>query len=128
MTYKMFLDDERSVYAIYPNAKFDEFVIARSFDEAKFFIHKLGIPYFISFDNDLGEGQKEGYDFAKELVEIDMESDWEGNGFPSNFSFHVHSANCKAWENISSYLNNYLKFKAANSGFQYSDLTKPEGN
>lgn len=111
MTYNLFLDDERKVTDIYtedsePAA--DSFIIARSFDEAVHIIAARGMPKFISFDNDLGNNMPEGYDLAKLLVELDMDGIHE---FASDFSFHVHSANCKAWENISSYLLNYIKIK-----------------
>ena len=47
-----------------------------------------------------------GFDFAKWLVEMDMDNIYK---FPENFSFHVHSANPVGKANIEGYLNNYLK-------------------
>lgn len=54
---------------------------------------KYGIPDFISFDHDFGVDENNnllptGYDFAKWLVEQDMNLDYT---FPHNFSFYVHS-------------------------------------
>ena len=69
---KMFLDDIRV-----PQNDYD--VIVRSFDEAVKFVQTYGIPTFISFDHDLGCDEignilKSGYDFAKYLVDIDIEN------------------------------------------------------
>ncbi len=71
---------------------------------------KYGIPDFISFDHDFGVDENNnllptGYDFAKWLVEQDMNLDYT---FPHNFSFYVHSANLVGKQNIKSYLNNYF--------------------
>ena len=49
-----------------------------------------------------------GYDFAKWLVDMDMDNIYK---FPENFSFHVHSANPVGKANIEGYLNNYLNFR-----------------
>lgn len=108
MTYRLFLDDLREPSDIWKGERSENFVVARSFDEAMAVLASQGCPSFISFDNDLGEGQLEGYDLAKQLCELDM------NGLihiPQHFQFFVHSANCKAWDNISLYINNYLKHR-----------------
>lgn len=68
---------------------------------------------FISFDHDLGMDNERkvlpsGYDFAKWLVEMDM------NGIisiPKDFTFTVHSANPVGAENIRTYLCSYMEFK-----------------
>jgi hypothetical protein len=99
--WKLFIDDER-----FPAE--DGFVIARSVAEAQALILKNGCPTYIAFDNDLGEGQPEGYDLAKWLVEMDMDGKVE---IPNDFSFYVHSQNSRAMENIPAYLNGYLKFR-----------------
>jgi hypothetical protein len=99
---KLFLDDLRSVSDIYQD---DDWIIARSFDEAVEYVSSHGIPNEISFDNDLGS-EKEGYDFAKWLVDQCLDGTLK---FPENFKWWVHSANCLAWNNIDSYLKNYLK-------------------
>ena len=103
---KMFLDDIRE-----PQNDYD--VIVRSFEEAVLFVQNNGIPTFISFDHDLGCDEignilKSGYDFAKWLVDMDIENIHK---FPNNFTFDIHSANSIGKNNIKSILNNYLLFK-----------------
>ncbi|WP_152057095.1 cyclic-phosphate processing receiver domain-containing protein [Aliarcobacter butzleri] len=103
---KMFLDDIRV-----PKNDYD--VIVRSFEEAVNFVKENGIPTFISFDHDLGCDEmgnilKSGYDFAKWLVDMDIENIYK---FPNNFTFDIHSANPIGKNNIKSILNNYLLFK-----------------
>lgn len=103
---KLYLDDIRE-------PKSDDFVIVRSFEDAIKFVEANGIPEFISFDHDLGcdeEGNilKSGYDFAKWLVDSDINKEFI---FPDNFDFNVHSANPIGRNNIESILNNYLSFK-----------------
>ena len=97
----LYLDDERTPKTNRP------WRIVRNFEEATFFVSLYGIPNYISFDHDLGE-EKTGYDFAKWLVELDL------NGvhkFPSNFEFNVHSANPIGAKNINDYLTSYFKAK-----------------
>ena len=103
---KMFLDDIRD-----PKNDYD--VIVRSFEEAINFVKENGIPTFISFDHDLGCDEmgsilKSGYDFAKWLVDMDIENI---SKFPDNFTFDIHSANPIGKNNIKAILNNYLLFK-----------------
>jgi len=73
------------------------------------YIKENGLPDLISFDNDLGIGNGEGYDCAKWLVKYCMDNnanlpDW-----------YVHSANPVAKENIKNLLinfeNNYEKIR-----------------
>lgn len=109
---KLYLDDLRDV-----PEDFECFV--RSYKHGVEFVKRYGIPHFISFDHDLGEDENgnllpTGYDFAKWLVETDMDNMY--GGFPENFSFNVHSANPVGKENIESYLNNYLKYKRDKNG------------
>ncbi len=103
---KMFLDDIRV-----PKNDYD--VVVRSFEEAINFVKENGIPSFISFDHDLGCDQmgnilQSGYDFAKWLVDMDIE---DIHKFPENFTYDIHSANIIGRNNIKSILNNYLLFK-----------------
>ena len=102
---RLYLDDIRT-------PKDSSFIIVRSFEEAVHFVTVHGIPSFISFDHDLGMKNGElletGYDFAKWLVEKDLNGEFL---FPEDFSFTVHSANPVGAKNIESYLNNYIKFK-----------------
>lgn len=96
---KLYVDDER-----YP--KTDNWIIVRSFTEAKEFIVTKGCPSYISFDHDLGlDGT--GLDLAKWLVEEDLDN----NIIPDDFDFNVHSANPVGAENIRSLINSYLTFK-----------------
>jgi len=107
MTYKLFLDDER-----FPPNDRNEWLIVRTVEEAQNLILKIygdgDIIKFISFDNDLGDGLKEGYDLAKWLVDSDLDGLID---IPQNFTFYVHSQNCKAVENINSILNSYWTHK-----------------
>jgi hypothetical protein len=89
--------------------------IVRSLEEGKAWVLANGFPDVISFDHDLGEahyGQdysdgKTGYDFAKWLVEHDMDT----NTMPVNFKFTVHSKNPTGSANIQSLLDNYIRHK-----------------
>ena len=106
MKTKLYLDDLR----VLPDESFD---LARSYEEAVLYVKHNGIPPFISFDHDLGVDEDEkllptGFDFAKWLVEMDMDNIYK---FPENFSFYVHSANPVGKANIESYLSNYLKIR-----------------
>lgn len=102
--WKLYLDDIR----IRPEG----FVLARSYQDAVDLILKFGCPSFISFDHDLGlfpDGtEKNGYDFAKWLVDSDLDKIIK---IPDDFSFSVHSSNPKGRENIKSILDGYLSFK-----------------
>lgn len=108
MSYKLFLDDIRVPTMIYPNNEDSDFEIVRTVEEFKKLIKERGLPYFISFDNDLGCDENdqplfEGYDAAKWLV--------NESGFDlTDLNFKVHSYNPVAKENIEALLNNYLKF------------------
>lgn len=99
MGYNLFLDDEREPI---PDRSW---VIVRNYEQAIAIVQSHGIPTFISFDHDLGTG-KTGYDFAKYLVEYDL--DRYGKGFPEGFDFTVHSANPIGKQNIEGLLNGYL--------------------
>ena len=104
MSYRLYLDDLRTPID-------DSFVVVRSFEAACKIVLSRGAPSFISFDHDLGADKNgwllpTGYDFAKWLVDMDMDNIYK---FPENFTFHVHSANPAGKANIEGYLNNYLK-------------------
>lgn len=103
---RLYLDDIRI-------PKSDTFTIVRSYKEAVKFVEEFGIPEYISFDHDLEVDSNNnllptGYDFAKCLVEMDMNNI---HLFPKNFKFNVHSANPIGKVNIESYLTNYLQVK-----------------
>jgi len=95
MGYNLYLDDIRTP----PR---EGWVIARDFEEAVAIVESRGLPDFISFDHDLGEGLT-GYDFAKWLVELAMRT-------KSTISFFVHSANPVGAKNIQAYIDNYNSF------------------
>ena len=119
----LFLDDERwpnqVTWIVIGNvgAQGIPWTKARSFYEATELVRECGFPEVISFDHDLGVEwsnkenkyvvSKTGMDFAKWLVEYDMET----NLMPDNFTFTVHSKNEQGKINIESLLNNYIKFK-----------------
>lgn len=83
------------------------FLRVYTFDEFTEFITQNGLPDFISFDHDLGEG-KTGYDCAKWLVEFCLD-----NQLPLP-EFVVHSQNPVGKENIESLLNNFKKINRNN--------------
>lgn len=106
MSIKLYLDDVRDL----PD---ESYTLVRSYEEAVSFVQDNAIPPFISFDHDLGVDENDkllptGYDFAKYLVDMDMNNILM---FPENFSFYVHSANPVGKKNIEAYLNNYFEFK-----------------
>jgi hypothetical protein len=106
-SWTLFLDDVRD-----PPAKSDA-ILARSVKEAQALLTKHGAPQKIHFDHDLGDGTPTGYDFAKQLVDLDLDAD--GKYLPANFSFVVHSDNPPGAENIKGLLDGYLAFKGAKS-------------
>lgn len=106
MLFKLFIDDLRQVNDVFPDAKQNEFIVVRSYNEAMQMINYCGCPDFISFDDDLGPNQKEGYDIAKKIVEMIMDGELQ---LTSDFSFNVHSANPVAVVNIKTYLDNFLE-------------------
>jgi len=102
---KLYLDDIR-------DPKDSSFIVVRSFNEAVDFVKTNGVPDYISFDHDLGLepgiNEKTGYDFAKWLVEADLNEEIE---IPIHFRFNVHSANPIGAKNIEEYLKGYLRTK-----------------
>lgn len=107
MGYKLFLDDIRTVKMVYPDMAESDFTIVRDHLAFKEAILKMGLPEFISFDNDLGLDQNDtvapdGYACAKWLV-------YESGLDLTNLKFYVHSANPVAKIHIESLLNNYIR-------------------
>lgn len=105
MTWKLYLDDIRA-------PKDPTYIISRTVKDAQNLVLTCGVPAFISFDHDLGTDKEgnllpTGYDFAKWLVEMDMDGIIT---IPPDFKFTVHSANPVEAKNIQEYLKNYLKF------------------
>lgn len=116
MTYNLFIDDERvpmdvtwgtwQDQALYRDA---DWVIARNWFEVLEIVVTFGLPSMISFDHDLGENEKTGYEIAQKLCDMIM----DGIDLPENFEFRVHSKNPVGAENIRSYMNNFLKHRGA---------------
>ena len=131
--YNLFLDDFRHPYDCVPYMPNREiyggwkWVIVRSYDEFVDYIEKHGLPGSISFDHDLADEhydnsmysgvdaynkmyeefkEKTGLDCAKWLVDYCMNNDLD---LPEYF---VHSMNPAGGKNISSYLDNYKKFRS----------------
>lgn len=107
MSYQLFLDDIRTVAMVYPALAESEFVIVRDHNAFKETILTLGLPSYISFDNDLGldandEVAPDGYACAKWLV-------YESGLDLRELRFYVHSANPVAKVQIESLLTNYIR-------------------
>ncbi|MDQ1338405.1 MAG: hypothetical protein QG617_1372 [Campylobacterota bacterium] len=106
MNWQLYLDDTRTPEDYY-------YIVSRSVEDAQKLVLICGSAEFISFDHDLGvDGDGNllptGYDFAKWLVEMDIDGIIT---IPKGFSFEVHSANPVGAKNIQEYLANYLSFK-----------------
>lgn len=97
MTYRLFIDDER-----FPTT--DDWVIVRSSQEAIAMIIEYGMPYFISFDHDLG-----GEDTAIRLIRWIIDSFLDGTlEIHPDFDFYVHSQNPIGAENIHGLMKGFL--------------------
>jgi len=119
MTYAMYLDDVRNpedtygghnpalVQFPYQQGSHTSWVVCRDYDAAVKTFLQRGWPSMVSFDHDLGDNIPTGMDFARFLVEQDMDSD----GMPDGFRYFVHSANPCGSANITGLLTGYLKFK-----------------
>jgi len=75
-------------------------------------VKQKGFPQFVSFDHDLGYDanlglQRTGMDFARWLVELDLET----NRMPDGFQYYVHSQNPVGVENIRGLLDCYLRVR-----------------
>lgn len=127
-TWNLFLDDVRDVSYTWYDGKV--YKLARSMADAIALIKTYGMPAHIAFDHDLGwedllpiEGSflisappvgKEapsGYDFAKWLVDQDLEG---AISIPETFTWSIHSSNPAGAANIDAYLKSYMKVKYGN--------------
>lgn len=99
---KLFIDDIRE-----PKGK--DFVVIRSYSDAIYYMRQNGCPKFISFDHDLGDNVRSGFDIAKWMVERDLND--KGTFIPNEFTYNVHSANPVGSQNITGLLNNYLTIR-----------------
>jgi hypothetical protein len=83
MSWRLFIDDER-----FPIRE-DEWFIARDYNEACELVRKHGLPAYISFDHDLGDGPT-GAAFADWLIGCMLNKMLK---FPKSFDYYVHSQN-----------------------------------
>ena len=121
MKWILFLDDIR--FPVDANLAFgkDELVIiARSMDDAVWYIRRHGIPCQIHFDHDLadehyiiGDGEKTGFAFAKWLCDYIMDNELD---LPVGFAYNVHSSNPAGAENIRSLMGNFVKYWRTRDG------------
>lgn len=115
--WNLFIDDERNLedvtwapWQIREKYRNGGWVVVRSFGEALVAFAQRGFPSFISFDHDLGDNEKTGYDVAKFLVDADIKfRDGDTYKFPSNFDYYVHSKNPIGKANIEGLLDGYFK-------------------
>lgn len=105
MTYFLFLDDERAPNSSPMYNPDIPCIAVRNEDEFFHALEKYGVPSYISFDNDLGPGETEGYDIMKRLVELDI----DGVIDLTDTEFHIHSMNPIAAKNMENYIRNYMK-------------------
>lgn len=104
MTYRLFIDDER----IANLAEDESMVIVRNYEEAVEVMASLGCPYYVSFDHDLGDNIPSGHEIAKWMVEQDI--NLEGEFFPEDFEFHIHSQNPIGKKNIEGTFSGYFRY------------------
>lgn len=103
-TWKLFLDDEREPVGT-------GWTVCRNVSEAVAVTKLFGLPSYISFDHDLGDGVAPvGYDntgmgFAKWFADQVM----DGADITSDFGFYVHSQNPIGADNIRSFMRKFLK-------------------
>jgi hypothetical protein len=112
MSYNLFIDDERVPMDVKWGTWQDktlyrdsDWVIARNWLDVLEIVVTFGFPNLISFDHDLGDGEKTGYEIAQKLCDMIM----DGVDLPENFEFKVHSKNPVGAENIHRYMDNFLK-------------------
>lgn len=102
MRWSLFLDDER--FPVMKN-EYDDWMIARSIEDAFNLIADLGEPRRMSLDHDLGDNVPTGYDFIKRLVEAAMNNEFDLKVVKE---FYVHSQNPVGAKNIQAYWDNAL--------------------
>lgn len=97
--YKLFIDDER-----FPIG--DDWVIARSSQEATNFLKEKGLPIYISFDHDLG-GDDTSIKYINNLVDFLADNNLK---LENNFDYYVHFQNPIGAGNIKNIMENILKY------------------
>ncbi len=95
MDWLLFLDDER-----YPSQDFVEtnWRIARSVDDAIYYVKTYGLPKSMSLDHDLGSMKLNGKDFCNWIVNYCLDHNQQ---IPL---YYVHSQNSVGAENMRKYL------------------------
>lgn len=115
MRYNLLLDDLRDVNQVFEYTKQKVFLtqswfIVKTYQEFIICIIDNGLPEFLSFDHDLGEGsmingeEKSGYDCAKWLIDYCINNQAD---LPTYF---CHSMNPVGSEKIRGLLQNYSIF------------------
>ena len=103
---KIFLDDERNPndWKNYDNS----WIVVKSCDEFKKTVldafHNVEEIEVISFDNDLGENEPEGYDCAKWLINYILDEEKS----PPQY-IYIHSMNPAGSDNIKKIFENFYK-------------------
>lgn len=115
MTYNLFIDDERDPINVTWGSWLDQgmyrhedWIIARTWDEVLDILITMGMPKMVSFDHDLGEGQKTGYEIAKKMCDMVM----DGMRLPEDFDYRVHSKNPVGKKNIEEYMRAFLNYQS----------------
>lgn len=98
---KIYLDDCRTPAD-------PSWIVVRSYDEFVDWITKNGMPDFISFDYDLLEGEKTGFDCADWVMSNDLE-------LPA---YSVHSGNKEGGDLIISILDSWQIFTGNEVGYK----------
>jgi len=115
----IYLDDERV-----PKTEKDWVIIRDANSLINLIIHLGTLPDHISFDHDLGENVKTGYDVVKS-IEYHLLSDlinWN-----PRFTFTVHSANPVGAKNIQSHLDNLINHMNHTQGKSNGEITVSKG-
>lgn len=101
-TWNLFIDDVRFPYVIYPSRN-QAFVVARNVAEAKGLVLRGGMPYYISFDHDLG-GDETVMEFLRWLA-----YDFYDKNTMEIPQYRIHSANSVGAKNIESFMESWKK-------------------
>lgn len=96
----LFLDDERELEYIGANVS-ASWEIARSTEQAKILIERLGPPTYISFDHDLG-GDDTAMVFLKWLAD---------SYFDHPPEYNIHSSNPVGRANIDAYMKSWIRIQ-----------------
>lgn len=99
-SWSLFLDDERFP----PLTEPQDWIIARTMDEAVRHITIMGLPYRMSLDHDLGDGIPTGQDFVHWLVNQDLDKHFDISMITS---FYVHSQNPIGARNMNELFESY---------------------